>query len=223
MCSSLRNAKQMAYEQTYKVSYVTEITDTTVIPDGVYSTTNGFRYEVINGQWFRLQAFGQKQAVSVEQAVSQGAVIYKLGGIWYRFNNNKLHVTTYVRPINSITWDTINYRDFGYAESGVYNIGTSQYSLFVNNGFPMWSRFNADGTSTDIQVEDKHWMNVWYYKFGETWYRLDLGTKVFKAIGSLPWENIKPIEKTEVTVIQANPWAMSETYQVDTKATAGWQ
>lgn len=223
-CSALRGS--YGYGSLTK-HYITDTTITEVttenyriIPDGTYSTTNGFKYEIINGQWFRLTAFGGRQAVNVQQSYSQGAYIYKLGGLWYRFNNNRLYQTSNVQSITSLDYDQINVYDFGYVNSGVYTIGLNQYEIYMNNGQPIWSRFNGDGTSTAIEIEDKSWMNVWYYKFEGTWYTFDLGTKMFTPVTVLPWERVTPSEITEVKVIQTYNPIITETYTSDSTASS---
>jgi len=230
-CSSLRqtNGYSMLTKHYITDTTVTEVTTENyrIIPDGTYSTTNGFKYEVINGQWFRLTYNNGRQPVNVQQSYSQGAYIYKLGGVWYRFNNNRLYQTSNIQSITSLDYDRINVYDYGYVSSGVYTVGLKQYEIYMNNGQPIWSVFNNDGTSTAIEIEDKSWMNVWYYKFDGTWYTFDLSSKTFTAVTTLPWERVAGEVIETVTVVQqyptgTGPFDSTITYTGDSTTTTGF-
>lgn len=179
-CSSLRarpsESKSWEYEYNYSTIY-----------DGVYMTNNGYRYEVINGRWFRLSAFGQKMEVSVSSAISQldRAYIYKIGGIWYKFNNGRLYETTYTQESPRIVTDYT----YNYVKTGLYSVNGVAYELFINNDDkPIWSIINGDGTSSIYNMNDKFYQNEWYYQFNDVWYKFDRASNSFVSVMNLPWE-----------------------------------
>lgn len=155
------------------------------IDDGTYHTNNGYTFEILNGRWFKKSAFGSRMEVSVQQELSKydNAYIYKVGGIWYKFNNGRLYQTVYTAPEPTVTTTQYTY---GYVGSGSYSIGTDRYEVFINQDRPVWSRYTTDGSTETINIVDKYFDNQWYYEFNGLWYGFKNGA--FEAITALPWE-----------------------------------
>jgi len=144
------------------------------VQDGTYKTTNGYTFEVIDGQWFRKTLMG-RQVINVQQSFSESqGYIYQLGGTWYRFNNGRLYPTINIVPSTTTTTyveTAVNYYNYGYASNGIYTINGAQYEIFMDGGSPIWSRFNLDGTSNNVNIEDKFYQNEWYYNIEGDWFR----------------------------------------------------
>jgi hypothetical protein len=179
--------KSTTYEYDYSVIY-----------DGTYSTNNGFRYEVLNGRWFKLTPFGGRMEVSVDTAISQldHAYIYKIGGVWYKFNNGRLYQTVNTQETPRFSNSNYSYK---YAQSGTYTIGSNRYEIFMNDDKPVWSIFNQDGTSSVFEVTDKYYQYEWYYNFNDIWYKYKNG--VFESIMILPWEIENAVSITETAPV----------------------
>jgi hypothetical protein len=185
-CELLRARKTEGTTTTYTYA---------VIYDGVYTTNAGLRYEVMNGKWFRLSPYGGRIEINVEKALSDvdKTYIYKLGGVWYKFNNGQLFQTTYSYPVEQTLTKTMTF--FGFADSGTYTIGDRKYELYIDNDRPVWSLILPDGTSEKAtSIQEKQHQNEWYYQIDNIWYRyvknFDGSSGRFDLVSVLPWIEI---------------------------------
>jgi len=56
-------------------------------------------------------------------------------------------------------------------EDGMYTIGGQTYVLRNNGETQTWFILNADNTQTKVDVEQYKSSNVYYYRFGSTWFK----------------------------------------------------